>query len=326
MQKILDEPDGRKEEGVKKALFGDVLNKQLQENYSKLHRIRDKQVFSKVVSGVLVQKYKHWIPKDSAAIYRRVNKSKPYTSLTVPLKPRTRIPERWKQAVQIFFFKMMVIVVWEPNISHSPPVILVHLQPIFKALPSGIKHVHFLIDGPVTQYCNKTMFYIMALKLSEQISGVEKFTWNYTESGHGKGAPDGVGATCKRTADFVVNAGGDINDIEQLVQSIQERCLGITCIAVDGQDIQAMTNTIEKEAANQRSFKGTITIDPKPKWRADDVFTESESENDVNLAEVPCKALDDEVAGPRGVQQLGYNTGDYVLVGFSAKSCIDMLL
>ncbi|KAF2900584.1 hypothetical protein ILUMI_05601, partial [Ignelater luminosus] len=48
MQKMLGEPDGRKEV-VKKALFGDVLNKQLQENYSKLHRIRDQQVFSKVV-------------------------------------------------------------------------------------------------------------------------------------------------------------------------------------------------------------------------------------------------------------------------------------
>ncbi|KAF2900391.1 hypothetical protein ILUMI_05795, partial [Ignelater luminosus] len=88
----------------------------------------------------------------------------------------------------------------------------------------------------------------------------------------------------------------------------------------------AMTNTIEKEATNQRSFKGTlnvhqvtvtltmrsfscfcnsetckhfkigtITYDPKPKWRVDDVFTESESENDVDLAEILCKALDDEM-------------------------------
>ncbi|KAK0158077.1 hypothetical protein PV327_011156 [Microctonus hyperodae] len=100
----------------------------------------------------------------------------------------------------------------------------------------------------------------MATTLSEEIPGIENITWNYTESGHGKGAPDGIGATCKRTADFVVNSGDDINNIDQFVKVIQERCLGITCIAIDGKDIQAMVDKFEKEAADQKGFKGTLSV------------------------------------------------------------------
>lgn len=100
----------------------------------------------------------------------------------------------------------------------------------------------------------------MATKFSEEIPCIESFTWNYTESGHGKGAPDGIGATCKRTADFVVNSGGDINNIDQFVKVIQERCPGIRCIAIDGKDIQEMVDKIEKESADQKGFKGTLKV------------------------------------------------------------------
>ncbi|CAH1987851.1 unnamed protein product [Acanthoscelides obtectus] len=62
-----------------------------------------------------------------------------------------------------------------------------HLKPNLKSLPPLIENVHFLSDGPVTQYRNKTMFYITATKLTECLPNVHKFTWNYTETGHGKG-------------------------------------------------------------------------------------------------------------------------------------------
>lgn len=146
------------------------------------------------------------------------------------------------------------------NIAHSTAAIWTHLRPIFKTLPRGIKREHFLSDGLVTQYRNKTMFFIMATKHFKEIPDIENFTWNYTESGHGKGAPDGIGATCKRTADFVVNSGGDINNIDQFVKVIEERCLGITCIAIDGKDIQAMVDQVEEEAADKKGFKGTLNV------------------------------------------------------------------
>lgn len=104
----------------------------------------------------------------------------------------------------------------------------------------------------------------MVSKLSDEIPDIVNFTWNYTESGHGKSAPDGIGATCKKTADSVVNSGGDLNNIDQFVKVIQERCLNITCIAIGGKNIQAMVHKIEEEASDQMSFKGTLDVRQVP--------------------------------------------------------------
>ena len=54
-----------------------------------------------------------------------------------------------------------------------------------------------------------------------------KYTWNYHEACHGKGAPDGVGATCKRTAYQVITTGGDVTDLKEFVAIIRERCPSI---------------------------------------------------------------------------------------------------
>lgn len=70
----------------------------------------------------------------------------------------------------------------------------------------------------------KKKVYIMAIKIPKRLPHVQKFTWNYTESGHGKGAPDGIGATCKRTADAVVAAGGDVENLDKFVEAIKQRC------------------------------------------------------------------------------------------------------
>lgn len=45
------------------------------------------------------------------------------------------------------------------------------------------------------------MFYVLACKMHELYPEIIKWSWNYHEAGHGKGAPDGVGATVRRTAD-----------------------------------------------------------------------------------------------------------------------------
>ncbi|CAG2205888.1 unnamed protein product [Mytilus edulis] len=48
-------------------------------------------------------------------------------------------------------------------------------------------------------------------------------TWNFHESGHGKGVPDGVGGTLKRTANDLVLRGKDITSAKSFVESIQEQ-------------------------------------------------------------------------------------------------------
>nr|CAI5837128.1 unnamed protein product [Callosobruchus analis] len=146
------------------------------------------------------------------------------------------------------------------NTTHSPAAIWVHLQPIFRSLPPNITCVHFVSDGPVTQYRNKTMFYILASRLHLEVPNVEKFSWNFSESGHGKGAPDGVGAACKKTADAVVAAGGDIDSLESFVNIIQERCPGITMFTIDEKAIDEITDDIKKDVTNLKPFTGTLKI------------------------------------------------------------------
>lgn len=104
------------------------------------------------------------------------------------------------------------------------------------------------------------MFYILASRLQQEVFNVKKFTWNYSESGHGKGAPDGIGATCKRTADAVVATGGDIDSLESFVEAIQRRCSAITLFSIDDKAIQELTDDLQNETVNLKSFSGTLKI------------------------------------------------------------------
>lgn len=135
------------------------------------------------------------------------------------------------------------------ELSHNVGAIWAHLQPVLKSLSPNIHHIHFLSDGPVTQYRNKTMFYVLGCELSQMYPNILRYTWNYHEAGHGKGAPDGVGATCKRTADQVIATGGDITDLKEFVAVIRERCHGIRAYVIEGHKIEQMNSIIYKQSS-----------------------------------------------------------------------------
>ncbi|CAH2091280.1 unnamed protein product [Euphydryas editha] len=103
------------------------------------------------------------------------------------------------------------------NTTLTPAAIWKHLKPIFKTLPTHITGIHFVSDGPVTQYRNKTMFHILATRLHVEVPNTKTFSWNFSKSGHGKSAADGFGATCKRTADTIVATGGDIDSLDSFI-------------------------------------------------------------------------------------------------------------
>ncbi|CAD6223678.1 GSCOCG00011761001-RA-CDS, partial [Cotesia congregata] len=89
------------------------------------------------------------------------------------------------------------------NNRHDSNAVWAHLTPIFewiKGQYSNIDRIHILSDGPVNQYKNKFIFHIVSHHMNDLFSGITFFSWNYSEPGHGKGAPDGVGGTLKRTA------------------------------------------------------------------------------------------------------------------------------
>lgn len=145
------------------------------------------------------------------------------------------------------------------NLSHSPPAIWAHLQPILDCLPTTITTLHFLSDGPVTQYRNKMMFKVLATMLEDFYSNLQNFTWNFHEAGHGKGAPDGVGATCKRTADRLVASGTDISSIDDLAKALEKSCPNIKIFTVDDANISEKAAKLGS-TEDLKTFSGTLKV------------------------------------------------------------------
>lgn len=75
------------------------------------------------------------------------------------------------------------------------------------------------------------MFYVMS-QIRNDFEYISKITWNYTEARHGKGAPDGVEAVLKRTADKLVHYGRDIGDFESFCEVLKENVENIIIMTV----------------------------------------------------------------------------------------------
>lgn len=110
------------------------------------------------------------------------------------------------------------------NLDHGPEAIWTHLNPILEQIM--IKHpavevIHFFSDGPSSQYKQKKNFYLFNNKLYEY--GFKAGTWNFFESSHGKGAPDGVGGALKRAANMYVANGHDIADPTSLYNVLKKQ-------------------------------------------------------------------------------------------------------
>ncbi|CAH1106712.1 unnamed protein product [Psylliodes chrysocephalus] len=145
------------------------------------------------------------------------------------------------------------------SLHHGPAAIWAHLQPILKEYTQNrIDTIHFLSDSPATQYRNKQMFSFLTNHFMEHFPEVKNVSWNYHETGHGKGAPDGIGGVCKRTADRVVAQGKDISSFESLVNVLKECCPGISFYIINSKDIDTFASIISKQ--NLLAFKGTLKV------------------------------------------------------------------
>lgn len=146
------------------------------------------------------------------------------------------------------------------NLAHNVAAIWAHLQPVLISLPRTVENLHFLSDGPVTQYRTKAMFFILACKIEELYPNVMTFSWNYHEAGHGKGAPDGVGATCKRTADKIIAQKADITNLYMFVDTLRENCPGIKISVIEDADIEKVHSLIKENESDLKCFKGTLLV------------------------------------------------------------------
>lgn len=141
---------------------------------------------------------------------------------------------------------------------HDAPAVIAHLISLKEAIRvyvPDLSKIHFLSDGPSTQYKNKTMFQLIGRYLAPQLN-VDQINWHYSESSHGKGAPDGVGAVLKRTADNLVAQGLDIPNCEKLVSVLQEHCK----VNVK-QVLETSINEVDKHVpTNIAPFEGTMKV------------------------------------------------------------------
>jgi hypothetical protein len=120
------------------------------------------------------------------------------------------------------------------SLRHNERAVWAHLQPVIEDL--GMQHntpfesLHLISDGPVTQYLNKANCFLMS---SVPFTwGFQCLTWIYSEQGHGKGDPDGVGACVRRMADQAVQMGADLQTAEALfdfLSSKEEMKIQIKC-------------------------------------------------------------------------------------------------
>ena len=94
-----------------------------------------------------------------------------------------------------------------------------------KPAANGRTVIHFLTDGPTTQYKNKINKYLFATKIFDLgfVCGI----WNYLEAGHGKSEADGVEAVVKKIGDRHVLAGHDINCAADLIEALKDSSIQV---------------------------------------------------------------------------------------------------
>lgn len=86
-----------------------------------------------------------------------------------------------------------------------------YMDPVLKTIRQkfpGAHTIHFWFDGPSKQYKNKKNFSLLCDVPSR--FGFQRATWNFFDTSHGKGAPDGIGGTVKRTADCLLLQGNNV--------------------------------------------------------------------------------------------------------------------
>nr|CAH7750639.1 unnamed protein product [Callosobruchus chinensis] len=144
------------------------------------------------------------------------------------------------------------------SLNHGPAAIWAHLTPILNEyLNDGIiLNIHFLSDSPATQYRNKHMFSYLTNQLFTTYPNLKCAVWNFHESGHGKGAPDGLGGLCKRKGDEAVAHGKDVPDLESFYDVVKEKCPGIQLHIIFSEQIEEHERLLSSLPI--QLFKGTM--------------------------------------------------------------------
>lgn len=147
------------------------------------------------------------------------------------------------------------------NLRHDPAAIFAHMQPVVNEMKmhvGDVKTVHILTDGPTTQYRNRTLFYLLGnyapLMFGDSCAEIN---WHYSEAGHGKGAPDGIGGCLKRTADRLVAEGKDITSSQAMLEILTREIRNVKLLQIDEAFISHIDQFLP-DPKTIRAFKGTV--------------------------------------------------------------------
>jgi len=126
-----------------------------------------------------------------------------------------------------------------PSRRHDPPAIWAHLDPVLDMVRErhpDINRLHVFSDGPATQYKQKGNFYLLSQEPFKK--GFQAVSWNFFEASHGKGAPDGVGGTLKRSADRIVKHGEDIPNAETMFHELKKSGTSVELFLVGEEEVE----------------------------------------------------------------------------------------
>lgn len=110
------------------------------------------------------------------------------------------------------------------SLEHGPQAVWAYLWPFLDKVMQenkGIDTLHFNSDGVTSQNKQKGNFYLFSKEMSER--GICFATWNFHESDHENGVPDGVRSSLKRTKNALVMHVHYITDAATNISGIQEQ-------------------------------------------------------------------------------------------------------
>ncbi|WAR25600.1 LOW QUALITY PROTEIN: hypothetical protein MAR_011304 [Mya arenaria] len=124
------------------------------------------------------------------------------------------------------------------NMYHGPAAIWPHLKPVLRRIAEikNIERIHFVSDGPTTQYRSKNNFFFHSKIIFEFC--FKSAIWNFWEAGHGKGALNGIGLCVKRLADsLVLHDKQDITKAAELLEGLAKLGTKIDLYKIEQTDI-----------------------------------------------------------------------------------------
>jgi hypothetical protein len=90
--------------------------------------------------------------------------------------------------------------------------------------------------------------------------GFEGACWNFHESGHGKGTPDAVGGSLKRTADTRVRCGEDITCAPKFKEILDKTGTTVTLFVTDPKEVMKSEEEHDKFLQQLKAITNTLQI------------------------------------------------------------------